>query len=953
MIKVYLSGATESRGLQSGSVHHKMLKALGTGACLFAVSMAFGGTAWAQQGSDPTLDEIQVTGSRIQRTGMTTPTPVTTMTAEDLTDMAPTTLMDAMNQMPQFFNNDTPETSRGSWTGSAGQSILNLRGIGANRTLVLLDGRRVVGSTQQGLVDINLFPSALVRRVDVVTGGASAAYGSDAVSGVANFILDTDYVGVKGNIQGGITSRGDQANHKFSLAAGSDVGERGHILVAGEYFHANEIRGYSKRDWYRNWSVINNPDGPPSHVVAPDVHVTNSTPGGLIVSGPLAGTQFLEDGTPAPFFKGDYYTPQTQVGGSGWDPSYNNTLVPEQERYTLFSHFSYDVSDNVKAFVQGIYGSNRVDYDNGAVTAASGFPGAATIYADNAFLPDSIRQQMIDLDLDSFQLGTVRARDELSKGRTITQNNTISLTAGLEGDINERWQFNAYYQYGHNKQDMILANVMRNDRFWAAIDSVVDPATGNVACRITVEDPDKFCIPVNLFGAHSASQEAMDWILDTEHNIQKVTQHVAEASVSGEAFDIWAGPVSVAAGIGYRDESMSEYGIPEGITSTDYYQNAEGARGVPPILIGGGLFERGSIPVLSGSGHVLEAFGETIVPLLTDQAFAQSLSFNGSVRYADYSGSGGIWAWKLGLDWQVNDELRFRGTRSRDVRAGTLAEHFTSRPRGGSVEDPFLPGHPNYGILRNDNGNPRISPEKGDTLTFGAVYRPDWLSGFSISTDFYNIKISDAIDVLGIQRILDGCYEGDASLCDLVHRDPSTGRVASIDNTYLNLSKAHIRGVDFEGTYLTPIAVLGGDETLNLRALVSFIDKYTLTTPAGQLVDETGQTGTYGHVAPKWQANLSVNYTNGPLSVFVQERYIDSGTYRNDYVEGVDIDDNTIDSAWYTTARISYDFEALGSQSQVFFNVNNVFDKTPPPIGNVGLFDDIGRRFTAGLRFEY
>jgi len=933
-----------------------MLRVLSAGVCLFAISNGFGSAASAQEGGQDSsvLEVIQVTGSRIQRTGMTTPTPVTTMNAEDLADMAPTTLMDAMNQMPQFFNNSTPETSRGSWTGSAGQSILNLRGIGANRTLVLLDGRRVVGSTQQGLVDINLFPSALVRRVDVVTGGASAAYGSDAVSGVANFILDTDYVGLKGSVQGGITSRGDQANHKYSLAGGADLGDRGHILVAGEYFHANEIRGFSKRDWYRNWSVINNPDGSPSHVVAPDVHVTNQTPGGLIVSGPLAGTQFLDDGTPAPFFKGDYYTPQTQSGGSGWDPNYNNTLVPEQERYSAFSRLSYDVSDSVRAFVQGIYGVNRVSYDKGPVTAASGYPGPATIFVDNAFLPDSIRQAMIDLGEDSFQMGTVRARDELSRGRTNTRNETISLTTGLEGDLDENWRFNAYYQYGHNTQDMKLANVMRNDRFWAAIDSVVDPATGNVTCRITLENPDQVCVPLNLFGAHSATPEAMDWILGTEHNIQKVTQHVAEASISGEAFEMWAGPVSVAAGLGYRDESMSEHGTPEDLTGPDVFQNAEGARGVPPALIGGGLFERGSIPVLSGSAHVWEAFGETIVPLLADQPFAQSLNFNGSVRYADYSGSGGIWAWKLGLDWQITNELRLRGTRSRDIRAGTLAERFTSRPRGGAVEDPFLPGNPNYGILRNDAGNPNIDPEKGDTLTFGAVYQPNWLSGLSVSTDFYNIKISDAIDTLGIQRILDGCYDGDDTLCALVHRDPTTGRVTTIDNAYLNLSKAHIRGVDFEGTYQTQLAFLGGGaEDLNLRALVSYIDKYTLTTPTGQLVDETGQTGTYGNVAPKWQANFSITYNNGPISLFVQERYIDSGTYRNDYVVGVDIDDNTISSAWYTTARISYNFEALGAQNELFLNVNNVFDKNPPIIGNVGLFDDIGRRFTAGLRFEF
>src|SRR5690606_32286820 len=208
------------------------------GVCTLLLAAGIAGSASAQDGP---IEEVQVTGSRIVASGMNTPTPVTTVTAEDLYNLAPRTLMDALNQLPQFLGNDTAESVPG-WTGSAGQSLLKLRGIGAVRTLVLLDGRRIVPSTRRGTIDINVLPQALVRRTEVVTGGASAAYGSDAVSGVVNFILDTEYEGVEGRVQGGVSSRGDNDNLLASIAGGTSVGRNGHIIMSAEHYRAEEVR---------------------------------------------------------------------------------------------------------------------------------------------------------------------------------------------------------------------------------------------------------------------------------------------------------------------------------------------------------------------------------------------------------------------------------------------------------------------------------------------------------------------------------------------------------------------------------------------------------------------------------------------------------------------------------------------------------------------------------------
>src|SRR5690606_28875069 len=324
------------------------------------------------------LEEIMITGSRIQRNSITTPTPVTAMSAEDLTNMAPGNLIEAFNQVPQFLNNESPATST-NYAGNVGASNLNLRGLGVNRTLVLLNGRRVVSASRRGTVDINLFPESMIDRVEVVTGGASAAYGSDAVSGVTNFILDTDFEGVKGSLSTGATDRRDHDNYQVEFAAGTRIGQRGHLIASVDYYQADLVQGLHSRDWAkRGWGMLTDTTGavtgvPGMRFYAPDAHIRTITAGGVIPSGPLGGTQFI-DGVPVPIGTGDLLVGNTQSGGGARDLSLDwNVLMPEDTRRSAFAHYKHQFGDNKTAYVQFLKGVHTNNFGPGLTGMAPGW----------------------------------------------------------------------------------------------------------------------------------------------------------------------------------------------------------------------------------------------------------------------------------------------------------------------------------------------------------------------------------------------------------------------------------------------------------------------------------------------------------------------------------------------------------------------------------------------------
>ncbi|MEX1056387.1 MAG: TonB-dependent receptor, partial [Natronospirillum sp.] len=371
-----------------------------------------------------------------------------------------------------------------------------------------------------------------------------------------------------------------------------------------------------------------------------------------------------------------------------------------------------------------------------------------------------------------------------------------------------------------------------------------------------------------------------------------------------------------------------------------------------------------SVPNIAGDFNVKEAFFELQVPLLADLTGVQQLDTSVAARWADYSGSGEIWAWKVGADWQVYDDLRLRGTISRDIRAATLAERFDRTGGTTSFEDPEF-GNAQLDASLATGGNPNVAPEEADTLTFGAVYQPSWLEGFSVSADWYEIDIKGSIGQLGVQRIIDDCFRGAQSLCEQISRDPATNRVTLVENIFLNIDAAKVSGVDMEMSYLRPVNFFGtNNESIRWSFFGTYLEENSITNLGAPKVDRAGEVG--GQSLPEFKITTSVNYDVGPFTAFLQLRYTDSGYLDADEEQGVDIDDNTVSSVTYTDFRLSYTRDnANGSSFEVFGHVANLFDEEPPVAAsfstftgtssqtNANLYDTLGRRYTAGVRYRY
>jgi outer membrane receptor protein involved in Fe transport len=332
------------------------------------------------------------------------------------------------------------------------------------------------------------------------------------------------------------------------------------------------------------------------------------------------------------------------------------------------------------------------------------------------------------------------------------------------------------------------------------------------------------------------------------------------------------------------------------------------------------------------------------------------------VRFADYKGSGGVWAWKGGIDWQIVDDLRLRATRSRDVRAGSLSERFDASRGPGNVTDPTTGSATPYAVTVVAGGNPNVNPEKADTLTFGAVYRPSWASGVALSVDAFSIDIKGAIGQLGAQQVVDQCFAGATQLCGYVERD-GAGVISVVQNLFINTDRSKTRGIDIEGSYRTPVTLLGGGEHIGVRILTSYIDELSTTLAGAAKVDRAGQTG-LGGGAPDWQSTLSLNYDRGPFSATLQERYIAAGKYDATWTSGVQIDDNTVDAAYITNLQLGYQGDLAGGGTyRISLNVNNLPDQNPPLVAswgftgsqatNSGLFDVYGRRYNLGVKFNF
>jgi outer membrane receptor protein involved in Fe transport len=940
-------------------------------------------------GAQPEEPVVIVTGTHIPQTGMSTPTPVTVLSADQLQETKPGPVIEALNTVPQFINNSTPGNGVNFSTNS-GQSFLNMRGLGINRTLVLLDGRRVTPSSRLGAPDISLFPQALISRVEVVTGGASAVYGSDAVAGVANFILDTKFTGLDVRALGGITSRGDNTTYGASATFGTSWGERFHLIGSAEFHSAKAVENLRNRqDWFGSVGIVTNPQWiangtGPRLLTLPDVTSTRYTEGGLInqPGSALNRMMFLPDGTVTPFVAGPVAAIGTgtfsQSGGIGYHRLLDGGagaggLYPNLERQTAFLHADYQVSDNLSLFAEVMYGHSMTNYNQGGGAMFSQWQ--LRIFRENAFLPANVRQVMTNEGLNSFSLSRMASKADVGRSRNQTSNSLFSPAIGLKAEIGG-WKINADYQDGQNQSNSFLINYIRSDHLAMAVDAVVNPANGSVVCYSTLFNPTNGCVPANLFGAGNASPQAISYILGNKLGFATVKQRFGEVTASKEIFQGWgAGPVSLAIGASTRHQSLAQHASPEDGTQFVPFDNpAQGIRGVPAGFAGNPfVFVFSSFPTIGGSYSVHEGFAESLVPLIKDVPGIEQLNLSLAGRFADYSGSGGVWAWKGGLDWQIVPSVRLRGTVSRDTRAANLAERFDSQGGGVVVRDPQF-NNTNVTLSQFSTGNPNVDPERATTLTAGAVFTPTFVPGLRVSLDYYKIDNKDAIDQLGSQAIVDNCFAGSAGFCSLITRDPITHQLVFVQNKFLNVSEEKVSGIDAEADYVHEVSWLGGaPEQISVRLMASYLEKNSIGQDTGNstgsgrslgLPNYAGQVGN-GFSLPRFQSVGQLAYSRGALRAMIEERFIGEGKVDHAYHTGVDIDDNSVGAAAYTDLDVSYTQDREGTGSITFYgHITNAFDRAPPIVPgfsdfngasqyNQTVYDVLGRRFTLGMRMRF
>lgn len=943
-----------------------------------------------KESSAAATSDIVVTGSRVARQGFDAPTPTIVLSSDLMNQRGATNVGDFLNELPSFRVSQSTQTNPQS-SAQGGQVYADLRGLGSIRTLVLVDGRRHVPSAATGQVDINLVPTILVDRVEVVTGGASAAYGSDAVSGVVNIILDKKLQGFKGDVSTGISNEGDNWERRISLAFGTEFSEgRGHIVIGGDYVKSDGVDSYLARDWGRRDDELitfgaNRPAGTPSRLYASGVSYTGSPEGGVII-GPnadtnpangkdvLRGIGFLPGGGTYAFNYGNDTGSGSAYNNTSKDGSFTrlgHALILPEDRHVVMTHLDYDLSSNISFFVEGSYARSGASFNGPSPRDTN--TTTIVIQRDNAYLPASVAAIMAANNINSFSLG--RANVDFAQSFPKNFNTTERVVGGLNGKLGGGWSWDAYYQYGRNVFDSEIDNIRIEQNFKFAFDAVVNPANGQVTCRALVPGSSAYnpiaaagCVPVNLFGVGSPSAAAAAYINGTQFYKVTTTQEVAAANLRGNLFSTWAGPVAVAVGGEYRVDT--NVGVVDSLAEASAYNFS-------------------NPKAFSGSFNTKEGYVEALVPLAKDSFLAQSLDLNGAVRYTDYSSSGPVTTWKVGGTWEPVKGFKLRATRSRDIRAPNASELFSFTSANSTLLNTFSGQTRSIPVINEPSAS--LEPEKADTTTAGFVFSPRFLPGLNLSVDYFNIDIKGAIASYGAQSLIDSCFAetqrgAPGFFCSFLSTT-GTGAATVINSVsvqLLNIASLKSSGVDFDASYRTRL----GAGTLTGR----FFGTYTahlisddglgngpsfnaagVIQSKGSVIDRAGQVGGFFSGAnngatsvPHWQLNGSLTYADSLFSTTFQGRYVGGGKLDKTLVDPSEADYNPASPIsvlnndakgrfylnWSGSVNVIHD----GNRKVEFYVViNNLTNVDPPfPATQIsGIFDKLGRDYQAGIRFAY
>jgi outer membrane receptor protein involved in Fe transport len=1062
-------------------------------AALFGLSLAFAAPAYAQDTTTVADDQctaeeqaagtctadtqaassdgILVTGSRIRRPNLESNVPIVSVTAEDLTSQGDVNVGDALNDLPSLRSTFSQANSN-RFIGTTGINLLDLRGLGISRTLVLVNGRRhITAQVGDFLVDVNTIPSDLIERVDVITGGSSAVYGSDAVAGVVNFVLRRDFDGIRLRGQGGVSQQGDRGIQFVSLTAGRNFwDDRANIAINLEYANAEalyrsdrpELTGAFDGRCQLQLSDVTtgeaqSGDGVPDQLFLCGVRNVGISNGGTVTAASpvvryrdlngdgvndnetlactnallASGAMFAALGTQRclspgsaqgqvrifrfnsagqliqdiptldfrPFASGNYIAnPAQDPSAVGSTLNDTGQLAPGLDRYSanLIAHF--DISDAFRPFVEAKYVRlfARQEGQPSFFQSVANTIGAPNPRCDNAFLTAANRAELqargycnVDPAIGAASgfnpAGTVpigRFNVDFGGRSELVTRETYRIVAGAQGDFNDDWNYEVSFNYGrvdlHQDElnNLVLTDTAGNfDGFLLAYDAVFNGA-GQVVCRVnqvTVTRPD--CVPINIFGGGRPSQAALDFVNTTSTVDARATEYDALAYVNGDLsqlFEFPGGPVRFVLGAEYRRESA--------------YQEADALSAASATFFN--AFQVFDPPAF----EVLEAFGEIELPLLRDLPFAHELTLTAAARYSDYNTSAGTtFSYNLSGTWAPVRDVRFRANYSKSVRVPTLSDlYFPATQNFNSVQDPcdvqfigngttnraancLALGVP-VGFINTvaraqtieiiSSGNELLTEETGKSLTIGTVITPRWIPGFSLTIDYYRIRVNNLIAVLSAQTILNQCVDLPTitnQYCELIFPRQPGGLLQSpaLISAGVNFAQFAADGIDIEASYRR---TFDNGHRLNIRGIATYVIKRTnFTSPtdpdfADRILGELGD--------PQWAANLNITYGMGPFDIRYSMNYIGKqyiGAYEN-YFSVQGRPPQNADNAFpirypdvlYHAARLSY---RVNERFQFYGGVDNIFD-TAPPLGLTGTaagdpFDAIGRYFYAGATVDF
>jgi outer membrane receptor protein involved in Fe transport len=974
----------------------------------------------------PDGNAITVTGTRIRRPNLSSAVPITSVVASELPEQGQASIGDALNDLPSLRSTFSQQNS-GRFIGTAGQNFLDLRGLGNARTLVLVNGRRhITANPGDFFVDINTIPQDLIERIDIVTGGEAAIYGSDAVAGVVNFVLRRNFDGVRLRAQDGISTYGDRPVQFATLTAGRNFADgRGNIAINLEYTRAGQVRFTDRRHFDPACSFEATGGGTsasdPQNTFQCNIRLPGITAGGSLglislqtgaaLSFDGAGNLVIATPTQSDILKGgNVLSPDPLTGITTLE---TGQLAVGQKRYSANVLAHFDVSNALKPFIEAkfvrlnVLQEGQPSFMQGESDFfAPSFTGQTVpdLNCANPFLNAQALGQLErfgvcdprNLAGSTFDLN--RFNVDFGPRVEIDRRTTYRLVGGIEGDFYGNWHYEVSANYGHFKavnnqlNDLQLFDINGNPAgFSLAIDAVRN-AAGQIVCRVnqvTVTVPS--CVPIDLFGEHAPSQAALAFVNRTSQLFQSASELDLLAYLSGDTghwFSLPGGPVGFSAGAEYRRETAETH--------------------ADPLSASGGTFFNAFPNFNPPAFTVKEIFGELNLPIVKDVPFLRELTVSGAARYSDYNTSAGnTFAWNVNGIWAPFSGVRLRANYSRSVRVPTLNDLFSPPSVNFSaVSDPcnqvniktptqaancaalgvpttILAGSPCVAqgfpvgspflncqsagrtIQIVSEGNDKLKAETGRSLTIGGVLTPRFLPGFSLSADYFDIKITNLIAVLGAQQILTSCVNQPTinnQFCQLLFPRDRFGLfpIPALISGGVNFAKQTSKGVDFDVAYRHQFA---NGHVVNLRGIATYtLERNNFTNPLNPGLF-TRQLSNIGD--PVFSGSIQAGYEAGPLSLQYTLRYIGTMTifaYQNTHtVQGVPPLSPFISSpirypqVFYHDVRLS---AKVDKHFRTYFGVDNILNRLPP-FGLTGtgaggaIYTNTGRFFYAGVQADF